>query len=131
MKLRTTLYVTFSPQTLTVHNIRRGTGVSYDLSEAAPDANPFYHERVVIGDFDAALALIEEGVRDAVKGSFMDRFYKFIIVMHPLRPLAGGLSSLEERALLELAREIGAREAFVWTGAELSPEEVLAERYKG
>ncbi len=129
-RLRTYLYVTFDTQTLTIHNVGRGTGVSYDLSSAAPDANPLYHERAVIGDYDAALALIEEGVRAAIKGSFMDRFYRLTMVLHPLRPLTGGLASLEKRALLELAREIGAREAFVWTGPELSSEEVLAERFK-
>lgn len=85
--------------------------------------NAFDHPRVVIGDFDVALLTLREFVRRARRSSGIG---KPRVVMHCLDPLGGGLTSVEARALVELAMRVGGGEVLLHCGpAELSDAEVL------
>lgn len=48
-----------------------------------------------------------------------------VIIIHPMEMIDGGLSQIEERALMELASGAGARKVVVWVGHELSDQEVI------
>jgi actin-like ATPase involved in cell morphogenesis len=52
-----------------------------------------------------------------------------IVVCHVLEPLEGGLSQIEQRALLEMMSGAGARETFFWEGRELTDPELLSGAY--
>ena len=84
--------------------------------------NGFQHPRTVIADFTVAEATLRRFVRKiAVRTVF-----KPVVVIHALPALEGGLTRVEIRALGELAGGIGAREVYVWSGSELSPDQLRA-----
>ena len=85
-------------------------------------AAPFSTVRLLIGEFTAA----EQALKAALKNAEKDRLLRLPpqILMHPLEMVEGGLSQIEERIFLEVARGAGASKATVWLGPELSDEEV-------
>jgi len=83
--------------------------------------NPFGHERLVVHAFEHAQVLLRWAVARAAGTAVITRP---VLVLHPLRALASGLTDVERRALLECAHAAGARHAVVHTGAELSLVEV-------
>ena len=90
--------------------------------------NPFDHPRIILGDFTVAEALITHSFlvvsrRRHIRSSP-------IVVIHPIDMLTGGLSSIERRALMELAYGAGAREVHIWEGAELSDAELINHAYR-
>ncbi len=91
--------------------------------------NGFDHPRSIISDFTIAEATLRRFIRELGRG----RPRKILrlrpaMVIHPLTRLEGGLTMVEERALLELAIAVGAchGKAMVYTGPELTDEDVLA-----
>lgn len=84
--------------------------------------NPFAHPRLVIGDPLVALKLLQYGLV-----SFRGRRLGPLImngVLHAERPLEGGLSPMERKALVELGNGSGFRNVAVHEGPALSMHQV-------
>ncbi len=98
-------------------------------SLAGPDirrVNPFSHERVVVHEFEIAQALFRYVLRRVLPPRSLLRPHA---VIQPLRVLSGGISDVEERALVEAIVAAGARSGSLHLGGELALEEVtLAAR---
>ena len=77
--------------------------------------NPFSHPRSLIANFSNAEKIIRHAIR-SLYGSRLNLKPAPRIVMHPLEKHEGGLTEIEERALVELALGAGAREVLVYTG---------------
>lgn len=76
-------------------------------------SNPFEHCRSFVADF----YLADEVIRHCVQQLHLSGFKpKPRIVMHQLEKVEGGLTSIEERVLLELAQGAGSRETVVYLG---------------
>ncbi len=97
--------------------------VSLD-SENLELLEPFAHPRSIVSDFDAGEELLKGALRILHKG----RFYEPVLVLHPLEKLEGGITEVEERVLVEMAESAGARRGCVWTGRQLTDEELRAAR---
>ena len=82
---------------------------------------PFSHERTLLANFTNADRLMKQGLAQ------LKSFLPPVVVVHPLERLEGGLTQIEERAYQELAVGAGAGKAVVWTGHELSDDEVAAK----
>ncbi len=84
---------------------------------------PFSTERLLIGNFTRAKALLIKGIK-IVMGK---KFHPPAIVMHPIEKIDGGLSQVEERVLEDLAVVAGGQKVCVWVGHELTDNEVLLQ----
>lgn len=94
----------------------------------APDSTrtvePFNHPRVAVNDYGLAEALLRFVCAKMMESA---RFRTApLIVVHADMQLDGGLSSLEERALREMAIHAGARRVVVHDGETLSDQQALA-----
>lgn len=85
---------------------------------------PFKHPRSIISDFDAGEELLKYALRILHKGLF----YTPVFVLHPLEKLEGGLTEIEVRGFVEMAESAGARRGCVWTGRQLTDEELRTAR---
>jgi len=85
--------------------------------------NPFNHPRVIISDVDAAFALFRHVLVKAINRKTLIRPR---VIVHPLQAesIAGGLTQVELRVLREASLSAGAREIFIWTGPELTREQI-------
>lgn len=84
----------------------------------------FRHPRTLVENFEAA----QELLKSALDGLYGRRFFSPLLVMHPLEKLAGDLTQIEERALLELAEAAGGRRGCIWTGRQLVDEDLRSAR---
>ena len=89
--------------------------------------NGFDHPRVLIADF----AIAEATLKFFLKMLYEKNLFKIApkIVVHPLDNFEGGLSTLEWRALRELCMGAGARQVILWSGPELSAEQILSHHW--
>ena len=85
---------------------------------------PFSTDRQLVGQFTIAEACLKDGLGRVRKGLFD---VSPIVVIQPTEIMDGDLSEIEERLLKELALGAGGRKAVIWTGHELSDEEVIAK----
>lgn len=142
------LYITISPQLLTVKNVRTGlvlaevpeiavtesdkpeivgVGVKARAAAALKGAkvvNPFAHPRSLMSDFTMAEQLLKYQVRVAL-GNSLIRFAP-IILIQPLGDPEGGLTQIERRALRELALGAGAVDVYLYVqeGEPLNDEQL-------
>jgi rod shape-determining protein MreB len=84
---------------------------------------PFDHPRVVIADGLAASKLLQYGMQQMARSKWISPAP--ILIIQPDMDLAGGLSEMENRALLELGKDAGARRTFVHYGKALSDQDVM------
>ena len=77
----------------------------------------------------AALKIAEELLRDLMERVGIGGFFRPapIALVHPVEMVEGGLSEVEERVFLELARGAGARKAVVYVGPDLGDDGVRAK----
>lgn len=147
------LYVQLSPTRLSVRDPRRGQSVA-ELPEIAirqaadgkrtvvavgaqarahaaePDvtvANPLAHPRSLMSDFVQAELLLKAFVRRARGDLWFQPACE--MVLHPLGDHAGGLTSIELRALHELGLGSGATRVRIWQGPALSDEQLLSGQF--
>jgi hypothetical protein len=87
--------------------------------------DPFSTERLLIGNFTVAEALLRSLIRQLVPKQ--KRFWSLppLVVIHPMEKCEGGLCQIEERILMELALGSGARKVKLHVGAPLSDLEVV------
>jgi MreB/Mbl protein len=84
---------------------------------------PFTTQRLLVGDFTVAEQFLKQLVKKVAPTGWLAPSPKILI--QPLEMIEGGLSQIEERALLELAAQVGARKALVYDGLELSDKLVI------
>ena len=141
------LYVRISPERLSITNVKTGESIS-EIPElaignepkrvlgsgaaarlAAAQAggivvNPFAHPRSLVSDFTSAEQLLKSFVRRLVGKSWFAPGPR--VIMHPLGDPEGGFTQVERRAFREMAAGAGAAEIVVWTGRELTNQEVAS-----
>ena len=140
------LYVKISAERLVVTDVKNGPSISeipeVAISNGQPKrilgvgagarsaaaqgdgfiVNPFAHPRSLVSDFTVAEQLLKEFVRRIHGKSWLVPSPR--IVMHPLGSPDGGFTQVERRAFREMALGAGASEVIVWTGRELTNQEV-------
>jgi len=84
--------------------------------------NGFLHPRTLLADFAIAEQTLRYFIKQAQPKSVL--VIAPIIVIHPLALLEGGLTQIEIRAFTELGAMSGARQVYIWTGPDLSREEL-------
>jgi hypothetical protein len=91
-------------------------------------AEPFTTQRLGIGHWAPA----EKTLNKAFSKVCPKKFFKIspIVVMHQMVKNEGGLSEIENRALMELALGAGARKVVVWSGEPLTREQLLERVYE-
>ena len=84
---------------------------------------PFDHPRVPVADFTCAEKVLFFFLRQLFAG----RIFKpmMAMVLQPMESFEGGITQIERRALLELGENCGARRCYVYTGKELTDEEIF------
>jgi rod shape-determining protein MreB len=83
---------------------------------------PFTTRRLLIGEFLPAEATLREAMKQLRPGPAY--LADPVVVIHPLVMTEGGLSAVENRVLMEVADGAGAKRVTVWTGHQLSDDEV-------
>jgi rod shape-determining protein MreB len=90
---------------------------------------PFEHPRIVIADFSCASKLLQYGLHQLTRFKWISP--SPILIIQPVMELTGGLSEIENRALLELGESSGARKTLIHCGKTLSDPEVVALSEEG
>lgn len=84
---------------------------------------PFTTKRLLIGEFTIAEKYLKRAIKKIDEGKWFSA--SPVVIIHPMEMIEGGLSQIEERAMVELAAGAGARKVMVWVGHELSDQEVV------
>ncbi|MCF6194537.1 MAG: hypothetical protein L3J46_09435 [Kangiellaceae bacterium] len=85
---------------------------------------PLNNSRIVLSEFSVLEKMLQSGYLELV-GNVKALFSLAPwVVIHPVN-LKQSLCETEEIALRQVTKEAGASHAFVWTGKELSDEEVI------
>jgi hypothetical protein len=92
-------YVRVGRELLVIRNV--ATGKEY----RANDNSPFQHPRVIVSNFEKAVGLVREGLRQTHSFSL----FRPIVIMHWVDTLEGGISAIESRALKEIGFAAGGR----------------------
>jgi rod shape-determining protein MreB and related proteins len=139
------LYVRVSPERLVVTNVKTGESLSevpelaiardperiVAIGSAARSAaaqsgavvvSPFAHPRSLVSDFTSAEQLLKRFVRRLYGKAWFSPSPR--VVIHPLGNPEGGFTQIERRAFREMALAVGAAQVVVWTGRELTNQEV-------
>ena len=83
--------------------------------------NGFDHPRSCVGDHEIARGAIAYFISRALKSRVSVRF---ILIIHPLEKLEGGLTNIECKYLIDMGCSVGARQVYIWTGDNLTPDEL-------
>jgi len=113
--LRNDIYVRITRNRFRVKNLKSG-----QEAEGAPET-PFSTSRTLVGHFESAQRTLKSVVAQVTS------FLAPNLLMHPLEMVESGLSQIEERVLLELAKGAGANKVVVFVGPALSDNEVSAK----
>lgn len=84
---------------------------------------PFTTHRLLVGEFSLASELLDRLVKEVKAGGLFAKPAKIII--QPLSMNEGGLSSVEERVLLELGASARAREVRIVVESKLTPDAAI------
>jgi MreB/Mbl protein len=106
------IYVKIYKNKMTVRHINSNK----ELTESTDI--PFTSQRLLVGDFTVAEQFLKYLVKKVAPTGWFTPSPKILI--QPLEMIEGGLSQVEERALLELATQVGGRKVLVYCGAILS-----------
>ena len=153
---RPMLYITLTPECLTIRNLRSGLVIAEvpelavsrsptpeiigvgskarqaaaaQPAQAAQLINPFDHPRSLVADFTVAEQVLRLLVRQATGHSFFTMAP--IIFIHPLGEPEGGFTQLEYRAFREMALGAGASRVYLLEGRLLTDSEILQVQKQG
>ncbi|MEM9769277.1 MAG: 1-pyrroline-5-carboxylate dehydrogenase [Cyanobacteria bacterium P01_D01_bin.71] len=84
---------------------------------------PFTTERLLIGNFAAALSITKTAITQVNSGK--RQWVTPKVCIHPLDYTEGGLSPAEKRLFWELAASANSFDVRVWEGTELSDMQVI------
>lgn len=96
-------------------------------SLVAQSSEPFSSRRLLIGNFDAAVELL-----DACRRTLLPRFIlgTYDVLIHPRALVDGGLSQVERQVLLHVGKEgLGATRAKIYQGEPLDVSQLAAFRF--
>jgi len=82
----------------------------------------FGHERVLIGDFDIADQVLKFVLRKVLK---FPAFIRPVAVVHIKRKLAGGITQVEQRSVIDCFESAGARDVYIWMGDDFSERDFM------
>jgi rod shape-determining protein MreB len=111
------VYVQISVDRMVLKHIGSGRVITMDGEP------PFSHQRMLIGNFTRASALMKAGLKKVLSFALV----RPVVLVHPLDTLDGGLSEIEQRVLRELVLGSGARKVVIWIGPPLSDQEVITQ----
>lgn len=105
------------------------TGIGSDAKMTGDTIiNPFDHPRVLISDYTVGEKLIGYAFHAIAAGKWF--VPSPIVVIQVVEELEGGLTTLEQRALYEMAHGAGARKVYILTSEELSDEDIQNGLYE-
>lgn len=81
----------------------------------------FSHPRMLLGDFLQAETILKQQMEQ--QAIFSDTG-NYRVIIHPKELLDGGLSPIEQRAFIELFSSLGFRKVCLWSGHDLSSEQI-------
>lgn len=90
-------------------------------------STPFSTRRLAVGELFAAIATLNMAISKVIKKSMFK--IQPIIIIQQQYLCEGGLSSVEERVLLELTHNLKPHKIHIWQGAELSRQDILDQAY--
>jgi len=96
-----------------------------DDSHVGRIVRPFAHPRTIIDHFTEAECFIRYLVYELLEPKLIKS--NPVMILHPIEKLEGGLTEIEVRALREMALGAGAVDVYIWTGPELSAEQINAK----
>jgi len=82
----------------------------------------FSHPRSLIGQFQEGELALARALAKAYPTKLLTRRPRMVI--HAKELLDGGLTQIEERALMEMGLGAGAMKVKIWQGADLSPQQL-------
>jgi rod shape-determining protein MreB len=88
----------------------------------------FSHPRSILGQFVVGEQTLAKAVAKAYPGKLLKP--RPALIVQPMELLEGGLTQIEERALLEMALGAGASQVRIWQGPDLSPEQIASFSFK-
>ncbi|PLT24304.1 rod shape-determining protein MreB [Pseudoalteromonas sp. MelDa3] len=109
---------------IAVENTKKGEVIKAIGTEAKRETatnitvtNPFKHPRSFVADFMLAEKILQHGIYQIHKSRIRPAPR---IIMHQLEKVEGGLTSIEDRVLRELAAGSGAREVIIYLGGKIN-----------
>lgn len=114
-----TLYVKVFINRYELRHIESGKAIDI------PSEPPFTTDRLLVGEFDQASAVLKKGMVQVYSGVNKLFLPSPAVIIQPMAMAEGGLSQVEERCLQELAMVSGARKAIVYVGEPLRDQEIL------
>lgn len=109
----------------------------HDVGVGTQLVNVFAHPRILIADsylttllFRYALAKAETPWLWRTGLSHLS-IMRPIVIAHPQRMFATGLTAAEVQTLHFCLRGAGARQVYIWTGVELMPQDILSDAFPG
>lgn len=115
--LASTVYARIYANRLRLRHIESAKEIDVNAAE------PYTSQRLLVGNFAVAETLLRKALKEFIGGKLFALSPTMLI--HPMEKIDGGLSQIEERALLELGLGAGARKTKVYLGEELSDAEVM------
>jgi hypothetical protein len=113
---RAAVYVRVFPDRFIVRHIESG-------QETTVDSEPtFTTKRLLIGEFVPAATALRTAFRRVLPKSLLP--LETTAVIHQTTMTEGGLFAVEERVLLEVASQAGAKRVVAWVGADLQDSDV-------
>ena len=116
---RNTVYIKIRANRFDLRHIEADQSISVVATEQ------FTTARLLIGQFSNAETLLRDALQQLLQPHWI--LIRPLVVLHPLAMTEGGLSQIEERALMELSASAGARKTRLWLGPELSDQKVLTK----
>ena len=113
------VYVKIYRDRFWARHIQSGTSL-----EATPP-RPVSTKRLLVGDFTTAEQCLKQLVLSVAKKGLIPIAPEILI--QPMEMIEEGVSESEEKLFLELALRAGARDVKVYSGIELSDDEVIAK----
>lgn len=89
--------------------------------------NGFDHPRSLLANFSIGEKTLQLLFRRLMPRSLL--MAKPVVIVHPQEHLEGGLTQVESRGLYELCSSAGARKVRVWTGRELTLNELRSGQF--
>ncbi|EGV51880.1 1-pyrroline-5-carboxylate dehydrogenase [endosymbiont of Riftia pachyptila] len=120
MALQQTLYIRIYRNRITIQDVESQAISSVDA------VSPFTTDRLLVGQFSTAVETLQKAIRQIHTG-WRALLIRPIILIQPLEMIEGSLSEVEERIFKELAASAKANRIVVWTGPELSPQQVMEQ----
>lgn len=112
------LYIRIYPNKIVIRDVKR------DVEISRQSTSPFSSNRLLVGNFTAADELLRGLIAEIAPKKLLKLPHKAVI--HPKEMVEGGLSQVEERLFIELARGTGASKVAIHLGVDLSRDGVLA-----